>query len=217
MSAAGVEAEDRLQNAMDAYQRDNTLRITDLAREFGVRYPQLYHRAKVKPKRRTQSKKESSKNKGARHALNRRQEDEVRQWRDQLDSAGHPPTGEQLRFCANSILREQHTDPNSPPPTVSKMWGYRYLKRHPRQSLPPGTSPGTRPGTRPVTHRPPATLLHPPSPMAAKLIDRHVHNVPGMCGYFETTPIIGRSVDLGSRKASRGRAVLRRPCKPQQA
>lgn len=192
MSAAAVEAEDRLQNAMDAYQRDNTLRITDLAREFGVPYPQLYHRAKVKPKRRTQSKKESSKNNGARHALNRRQEDEVRQWRDHLDNAGHPPTGEQLRCCANSILREQHTDPNSPPPTVSKMWAYRYLKRHPRQSLPPGTSPATRP----VTHRPPATLLHPPSPMAAKLIDRRIHNVPGMCDYFETTSIIGRSVDL---------------------
>lgn len=64
-------------------------------------------------------------------ALSRPQEEAVRQWLDQLDRAGQTSNAQQLEICANSILRRQHTDPTTPPPTVSKMWAYRFMKRLP--------------------------------------------------------------------------------------
>ena len=58
------------------------------------------------------------------YILNKAQENAVKHWIHQLDEASHALTAQQLQACANSILQHHHSDPNTHPPQVGKMWPY---------------------------------------------------------------------------------------------
>ena len=59
------------------------------------------------------------------------QEGAGKMWIKQLDEAGHPPTNEMLGNCVNVILCWSHTDPTTPPKTVSKMYTYDFMNNLP--------------------------------------------------------------------------------------
>lgn len=113
----------RIQNAIDTLQRDKSRKISDLAKEFAIPYHRLYSRLN--------GKKTRVQNCWASRALTKPQEEAVKQWLDQLDKAGQAPNAERIQICANSILRRQHSNPQTSPPTVSKMWAYRFMNRLP--------------------------------------------------------------------------------------
>ncbi|OJD20654.1 hypothetical protein ACJ73_08010 [Blastomyces percursus] len=52
--------------------------------------------------------------------LNDSQEKEM--WIHQMDVNFCPPTIEHIEAAANRMLKQHHLDPDTPPPTVGKMW-----------------------------------------------------------------------------------------------
>ncbi|KAL1952519.1 hypothetical protein VTO42DRAFT_5096 [Malbranchea cinnamomea] len=60
--------------------------------------------------------------------LDSAQEKAVIAWIKQLDEAGRSPTEEMSTNCANSVLFRSHIDPETAPPTVSKIISFRQYK-----------------------------------------------------------------------------------------
>ncbi|KAL1960263.1 hypothetical protein VTO42DRAFT_8806 [Malbranchea cinnamomea] len=113
--------EDQIIQAADAYRRGEFKKIADLAREFKVDYQRLRRRILDTPSRftpRPQTRK-----------LDSAQDKAAIAWIKYLDEAGRFPTQEMLTNCANSVLCRSHIDPETAPPTVSKMWANRFAKR----------------------------------------------------------------------------------------
>ena len=119
-----MDIESRIQTALDAYKHDNSQKITVLARQNSVPYQRLLRRIHGTPSAHAK--------KPVNYMLNKEQEEAVKLWIYDLDKAGQAPTAQRVRDCANSILKRNHTDPSSPPPQVSKMWSYRFIKRLPQ-------------------------------------------------------------------------------------
>ncbi|EDN02527.1 predicted protein [Histoplasma mississippiense (nom. inval.)] len=115
--------EEQLQRAVDAYKSNSKLKITSLSREFKVPYATLY--------RRINGKKSRTMRVPLNRALNDSQEEAIKIWIHQLDINFCPPTIEHIEAAANRMLRQHHTDPETAPPTVSKMWAYQSIKHLP--------------------------------------------------------------------------------------
>ncbi|EDN07799.1 predicted protein [Histoplasma mississippiense (nom. inval.)] len=115
--------EEQLQRAVDAYKSNSKLKITSLSREFKVPYATLYGRIN--------GKKSRTMRVPLNRALNDSQEEAIKIWIHQLDINFCPPTIEHIEAAANRMLRQHHTDPETAPPTVSKMWAYQFIKRLP--------------------------------------------------------------------------------------
>ena len=64
--------------------------------------------------------------------LSEDQELTVCQYLDRLDTIGTTARMIMITSCANSILRRNHTDTTTPPPTVSEKWARRFLNRYPK-------------------------------------------------------------------------------------
>ena len=123
MPSHSKDIENRIQDALATYQRDKNLPVTKIAREFKVPYYRLYSRI--------HGKQPKAKVRPVNYILNEAQENAVKHWIHQLDEASHVPTAQQLQACANSILQRHHSDPNTHPPQVGKMWPYRFVERFP--------------------------------------------------------------------------------------
>ncbi|KMW66408.1 hypothetical protein, variant [Blastomyces dermatitidis ER-3] len=115
--------EERIQQAIAAYQKNPKSKILPLSREFNVPYQRL--RARINGRNPNTAKVPVNKR------LNESQEDAIKRWIKLLDEKNCPPTAEHIQDFANSILRRDHTDPTISPPKVSKMWTYRFIERLP--------------------------------------------------------------------------------------
>ncbi|EDN07049.1 predicted protein [Histoplasma mississippiense (nom. inval.)] len=123
MSKSSNYTEEQLQRAVDVYKSNSKLKITSLSPEFKVPYATLYGRIN--------GKKSRTMRVPLNRALNDSQEEAIKIWIHQLDINFSPPTIEHIEAAANRMLRQHHTDPETAPPTVSKMWAYRFIKRLP--------------------------------------------------------------------------------------
>lgn len=123
MPPASDDIETRIQHAIDAYKRDNNSKITKIAREFNVPFYRFHSRLRGHSVMTAKHPVNST--------LSKPQEEAVKHWIYQLDEASHAPTAQQVQECANSILRYNHDDPKLPPPQVSKMWAYQFIRRLP--------------------------------------------------------------------------------------
>ena len=118
------EKESRILEAVATYQHGENTNITSLHNEYHVPYHALQSRIKGNPSRKAPLP--------ANQTLDKAQEDAVKLWIKQLDEAGRPPTAEMVTNCTNTILCQSHENPETTPPTISKMWTYHFL-----QHLPP--------------------------------------------------------------------------------
>jgi len=122
MAESTQEIEIRIQNAVNTYRRDESQKISKIAREFHVPYQRLRSRLQghschlnTRPVNRT---------------LDNSQEEALKNWIFHLDETHFAPTIKQIQNCANAILVRSHTGPTQPP-QVSKMWTYRFIKKLP--------------------------------------------------------------------------------------
>src|SRR4051812_18513393 len=90
------EIEDRIIKALSAYYERNKPKIAPLSREFRVPYQRLKARIKGRGSRSTHP----TTNK----CLDDSQEQALISWIGILDSAGCPPTAQDIEGCANDIL-----------------------------------------------------------------------------------------------------------------
>ena len=122
MSESYSEIESRIQEALDALSKRDKPNIAAAAREFRV------------PEQRLRARWKGRLSKQARPAANRKlsedQELAVCQYLDRLDTIGTAVRLTTITSFANSVLRRSHTDPATPPPTVSENWARRFLNRH---------------------------------------------------------------------------------------
>ncbi|OJD24736.1 hypothetical protein ACJ73_03903 [Blastomyces percursus] len=109
--------------AIDALESNPNLHIKPVAREFNIPYSTLYGRVKGRKSRICRVP--------IHRALNDSQEEAIKKWIHQLDVNFCSPTIEHIEAAANRMLQGHHTDPETPPPTASKMWAYRFIKRLP--------------------------------------------------------------------------------------
>lgn len=123
MPESAREIENRLENAVNTYRRDEKQKISKIAWEFNVPYQRLYSRLhghscrlNLRPVNRT---------------LDNSQEQALKDWIIHLDDTHFAPTKQQIQNCANPILAWSHTDPTQPTPIVSKMWTYHFMQRLP--------------------------------------------------------------------------------------
>ena len=117
------EIEIRIQNAINAYQHDRNQKVTKIAREFQVPYQRLLRRLHRIPSKLDHQPVNKT--------LDEHQEKALKDWVIHLDDTHYAPTVKQIEGCANSILAWSHEDLSQPPPQVSKMWAYRFIKKLP--------------------------------------------------------------------------------------
>ena len=117
------DQESQILAAVATYQRGENRNITSLHNKYRIPYYALQSRINGKPLKKAP--------KPANQTLDKAQEDAIKHWIKQLDKAGRSPTAEMVTNCVNAILHQNHTDPETPPPTISKMWTYCFLKRLP--------------------------------------------------------------------------------------
>lgn len=122
MAESYYEIEDRVTDALNALHEAEVPNIARITREFDVPESRLRRRwggiqSKVQCGGRNK-KLNDSKKLALCHYLNR------------LDESGVSARRQMLQSAANTILKRSHGDSNDPPPTVSKMWTARFLKRH---------------------------------------------------------------------------------------
>jgi hypothetical protein len=112
------EAENRIQEALQAYHDRGKPKISSVAREFGVDYQRLLRRVHGRPSR--------SGRQGVNNCLDKSQEQALISWIELLHRANAPPSAEEIGGTANEILERGGSDRR-----VGKNWPYRFLKRLP--------------------------------------------------------------------------------------
>jgi hypothetical protein len=97
--------------------------ISQLARDYDVPYDRLYGRYHGRPSR--------SERPAANTKLNSDQELALYEFVRRRDYMGSPMRLPEIEKAANSILKEAHTDPNTPPIIVGEHWTQRWLEKYP--------------------------------------------------------------------------------------
>lgn len=120
MAPSSREIEPKIQEAVNAYRRDEKQKISKIAREFKVPYQRLRGRIHGNASRLNIQL--------ANNTLNKHQEKAVKDWIFHLDDTQLAATPKQIRDYANAVLARGHRDPTKPPPQVSKMWAYRFIE-----------------------------------------------------------------------------------------
>lgn len=125
MASSYNNIEEKIQKAVDAYKRDESAKIAFYARKFNVPYSRL--------RGRIQGRQTKLRNQNSPRLLDNEQEALIRRWIDVRHQAGRPPTAKMVQDAANEILQRNSTpsSSSSAPPTVSKMWAYRFIQRRP--------------------------------------------------------------------------------------
>jgi hypothetical protein len=120
---AAVEA--RIQQALQAIGDMEKPNIAAVVREFNL--PESRFRARLKG-RQSRNQRE-----GPNKKLTPDEELALCQYLNRLDEIGIPPRSQHIGSYANSILAQTTSLPENSvlPPTVSRMWTRRFLKRHP--------------------------------------------------------------------------------------
>lgn len=117
------DQEDRILQAIGAWQDHPAQPISQIARDFNVPYWSLYRRLHSVPSKIDQG--------GHNKKLTLASEQAVIQHIQLLEGFGIAPRPKFFRGIANSVLRTGHTDPSTPPPTVGINWPRNFIKRHP--------------------------------------------------------------------------------------
>jgi DDE superfamily endonuclease. len=118
MSERFDKAENRIQEALQAYHDRKKPKIKPLAQEFGVSYQRLLRRVHGRNSRSTRP--------GTNKALDNAQEQALIAWIGILDDAMAPPTPQDIESCANEILARGGSTRR-----VGKNWAYNLIKRLP--------------------------------------------------------------------------------------
>jgi hypothetical protein len=118
MSENSSEIEDRISDAIQAYNDRDNPKIAQLAREFRVPYQRLLGRVRGRVSRLARS--------GPNKVLDKSQEQALVNWLALLDNANASLTAQEIEATANEILSRGGSDRR-----VSKNWAYRFLKRLP--------------------------------------------------------------------------------------
>jgi len=124
MANAYQQTENRISQCISDHPLHGFPNISLLAREYNVPYPRLYsryHGRQSKSDRPAPNKKLDSAQELALSELIRRR-----------DYMGSPMRIPEVEKAANSILKECHSDPSTPPTTVGEHWSRRWLdNEHP--------------------------------------------------------------------------------------
>ena len=99
-------------------------KIAELARKFKVPYERLKRRNRGLPSKSTRLHTSTK--------LTNVQEEAILLYLRRCEEIGLQPRLYTLRATANSVLKQAHQNPLTPPPTVSKMWPLRFRERHPQ-------------------------------------------------------------------------------------
>jgi hypothetical protein len=110
--------------AVEAYKKDPRQKITKLAAQFNIPYARLRARIHGRPS----YTKSYTERRPVASRLTTDQEDAIKLWVADIDDMGIPPTPRLVEEHANAILRRMNPQ-MEPPPTVSKRWPYRFMKR----------------------------------------------------------------------------------------
>jgi len=121
------EVEERISQALYALQNRQKAKIAPIAREFGVPYQRLKARYNGRISR---SQRPSFNSK-----LSEMQELAITLYLDSLERICCSASPQMVVACANSILKQAHTDPSTTAPVVDASWFTRWRKRHPEYKL----------------------------------------------------------------------------------
>jgi Tc5 transposase DNA-binding domain len=117
MANAYQEIENRISQYISDHPIHKFPNISQLAREYDISYQRLYHRyhgRQSKTDRPTPNVK-----------LDSAQELALSEFIRRRNYIGSPMRIPDVEKAANSILRECHSDPSTPPPTVGEHWTRR--------------------------------------------------------------------------------------------
>jgi DDE superfamily endonuclease len=123
MVSSYSEQEDRIKKACSTYHKNPSRKITELAKEFDVPYHALRNRLNGKPSRIDVG--------GKNKKLSEHQELAIIRFVKVLEGFGIEPRPRFLRGIANRILKADHSNPTTPPPTVGLLWSRRFIERRP--------------------------------------------------------------------------------------
>jgi hypothetical protein len=121
------EIEERIGEAVAHIQKNPHSNISKIAREFDVPCQRLRYRLKTGKSKITEN--------GQNKKLSPAEELALCHFLDRLDATGFPARIPFIKGFANDLLRRNHTDPTTDPPSVSHMWPQRFLDRHPEYSV----------------------------------------------------------------------------------
>lgn len=119
-----IEQEKAITKAIEAYNKTPGQKMTKVAAQFNVPYSRL--RARLHG--RASYTKSYNERRPILSRLTTDQEDAIKLWVADIDNMGIPPTPRLVEGHANAILRRMNPQ-IEPPPTVSKRWPYRFMKR----------------------------------------------------------------------------------------
>ena len=122
MAQSSHEIENRIENAINTYQHDQSQKLAKIAHDFQVPYQRLLQHVHRTPSKHS--------NQPGKPILNKEQKETLKDWIIHLDDTHYAPTVKQIEGCANAILVQSHKDP-SQSPKVSKMWPYHFIKELP--------------------------------------------------------------------------------------
>ena len=117
------EIEERIGEAVAHIQENPHSNISKIAREFDVPHQRLRHRLKTGRSKITEN--------GQSKKLSPAKELALYHFLDRLNATGFLTRISFIKDFANDLLRRNHTDPTTDPPSVSHMWPQRFLDRHP--------------------------------------------------------------------------------------
>lgn len=123
MANTYLDIEDRIIEACHALYHEEKPNISQAARQFDVPYDRLRARYKGRVSR--------SERPVIGRKLDDAQEEALCNYLNTLDDLGVHPRLHTVTHSANSILRDSHDDPQTPPPTVGSTWTNRFLARKP--------------------------------------------------------------------------------------
>ena len=121
------EIEERIGRAVAHIQENPHSNISKIAREFDVPHQRLRHRLKTGRSKITEN--------GQNKKLSLAKELTLYHFLDCLDPTGFPARIPFIKGFTNDLLRRNHTDPTTDPPSVSHMWPQRFLDHHPEYSV----------------------------------------------------------------------------------
>jgi hypothetical protein len=121
------KVEARIKDAIDAMKREKKPNISHYARRFNVPYQRLRMRWNGKDSR--------SSRPPTNRLLSEAQELSLCRYINVLDDLDISPLPRMVENCANSILREAHSDKPGPPPQIGEHWLSRFYLRHPEYKI----------------------------------------------------------------------------------
>ena len=124
MSKNYQNIEERIEEALVAWNTCNYTSITRLALDFGVHPKRLQRRIKGGDSRTSRP--------ATNKALMEAQEEAIRLYIRRLDSLDLSARYPMITKAANLLLREGHSDPDSKPQTVGKEWTQHFLAHNPQ-------------------------------------------------------------------------------------